>query len=436
MRSTVCFFRMATSVLAWSLVTGVPAAAQSAHDSTWVDHQRASAAAYAAADWPAFKYHLLRIGERLGRHPALVLALARADARLGDTAAAFEKLRSYAAMGLARDISADSSFATLHGSPAWATVIARLQANLRPVGESRVAFALPDSDFVAEDITWDGAGRRFLVSSMRHRKVVAVSPAGAVTGFAPVGDDRLLAVLGVAADPVRHALWATIEPAPLALGVTPADSGGSAVLRFDLSSGRLARRFPMPGGGRGHEPGDLAVLPNGDAFVSDGRAGVVYVARAGADSLETLVPAGTFVSPQGPAPMPDGSRIFVADYALGLASVERATGRVEWLPAPADVALTGIDGLLLDGNSLIGVQNGVTPNRIIRVSLDAAMRRVTAVTVIAQDTSLFQEPTHGVLVDGALYVIANSGSGRFGPEGSPIPGARIVAPRVVRIRTR
>src|SRR5439155_2910453 len=278
MRSTVRFFPMATSVLAWSLVTGAPAAAQSAHDSTWVDHQRASAAAYAAADWPAFKYHLLRIGERLGRHPALVLALARADARLGDTAAAFEKLRSYAAMGLARDISADSSFAMLHGSPAWATVIARLQSNLRPVGESRVAFALPDSDFVAEDITWDGAGRRFLVSSMRHRKVVAVSPAGAVTGFAPVGDDRLLAVLGVAADPVRHALWATIEPAPLALGVTPADSGGSAVLRFDLSSGRLARRFPMPGGGRGHEPGDLAVLPNGDAFVSDGRAGVVYVA--------------------------------------------------------------------------------------------------------------------------------------------------------------
>jgi hypothetical protein len=339
-------------------------------------------------------------------------------------------------MGLARDISADSSFATLHGSAAWADLTARLQANLRPVGESSVVFALPDSDFVAEDITWDGAGRRFLVSSIRHRKIVAVTPAGAVSPFAPVGDERLLAVLGVAADAARHALWATVEPAPLALGLTAADSGGSAVLRFDLSSGRLARRYPMPGGGRGHEPGDLALLPNGDAFVSDGRAGVVYVARAGADSLETLVPAGTFVSPQGPAPMPDGSRIFVADYALGLASVERATGRVEWLPAPADVALTGIDGLLLDGTSLIGVQNGVTPNRIIRVSLDAAMRRVTAVTVIAQDTSLFQEPTHGALVDGALYVIANSGSERFAPDGSPLPGARMVAPRVVRVRLR
>src|ERR1043166_8506771 len=70
MRSTMGFLRMATSPLAWSFLTTRPAAAQSGHDSTWVDHQRASAAAYAAADWPAFKYHLLRIGARLARASA------------------------------------------------------------------------------------------------------------------------------------------------------------------------------------------------------------------------------------------------------------------------------------------------------------------------------------------------------------------------------
>ena len=432
MRPAARCLLLSTSLLARSLTSGPAARALSAPDSTWLDHQRASAAAYAAGDWTAFKYHLLRVGERLGNHPALLLALARADARLGDGGAALEKLRSYAAMGLGRDISDDSSFMSLHGSAAWTAVMEQLRRNLEPVGGSTVAFALPDSDFVAEDLTWDGPGKRFIVSSMRHRKLVAVSPDGAATAFAPVGGDRVWAILGVAMDRARGALWATTEAVPFALGVLPADSGRSAVLRFDLANGRLLKRYPLPTGA-GHEPGDLAVLPNGDVFVSDGRAGVIYVVRAGADALETLVPPGTFISPQGPALALDGSRILVADYALGLASVDRATGRVEWLPAPADIALTGIDGLLLDGTSLIGIQNGVTPNRIIRVNLDAAQRRVTAVTVIAQDTSLFDEPTHGVLVDGVLYVIANSGAGRFGPDGLPIKGARIVAPRIVRI---
>src|SRR5207302_1668043 len=81
-------------------------------------------------------------------------------------------------------------------------------------------------------------------------------------------------------------------------------------------------------GERGHEPGDIAVAPNGDLFVSDGRAGKLYVVRDGRVALDTLVPAGHLFSPQGIAPDPDGRRLFVADYLYGVAIVDRVTGAV------------------------------------------------------------------------------------------------------------
>ena len=97
--------------------------------------------------------------------------------------------------------------------------------------------------------------------------------------------------------------------------MNPADSGRAAILQYDVASGTLRGRYELPRDGTAHEPGDIAVAPNGDLFVSDGRAGVIYVIREGSTSLDTLVRAGPRVSPHGLAPDRDGARVFVADCA-------------------------------------------------------------------------------------------------------------------------
>ncbi len=81
--------------------------------------------------------------------------------------------------------------------------------------------------------------------------------------------------------------------------MNPADLGRAAILQFDVASGTLRGRYELPRDGTAHEPGDIAVAPNGDLFVSDGRAGVIYVIREGSTSLDTLVRAGPLASPQG-----------------------------------------------------------------------------------------------------------------------------------------
>ena len=133
-------------------------------------------------------------------------------------------------------------------------------------------------------------------------------------------------MLGLALDPERRILWATTEGLPQARGLPAADRGRAAVLQYDLDSGRQLRRYDLPDDGQRHEPGDIALGPGGDLYVSDGGFGAVYVARPAGSGLETLVERGAFfASPQGPAATPDGRRLFVADYARGIGVVDLAS---------------------------------------------------------------------------------------------------------------
>jgi hypothetical protein len=105
------------------------------------------------------------------------------------------------------------------------------------------------------------------------------------------------------------------------------DWGRSAVLCYDLRSGKLLRRIDGP---RGSALGDMALMANGDVIVSDGEGGGVYRLLAQGSVLERL-DDGDFISPQTPAMHPDGKHVFVPDYARGIGVLEVATKQMRWL---------------------------------------------------------------------------------------------------------
>jgi hypothetical protein len=310
-------------LLASMLVAPPLAAQQTSPDSTWRDHDRAARDARLRGDWTTSRAHLERIDATLSGHPAVVVALARASAQLGDTARALAELERLAAAGVSHDVEADSQLALVRRSSRGAAIIAKLRANLAPVGTFSPVATMKEADFVAEGIAWDAARERLLVSSMRHRRIDAVRRDGTVSSFIDLARDSTWSPLGLAIDASRGRLWVPVEWSPFALGLNPADSGRAAILRYDLGTGTLRARYALPRDGAQHEPGDIAVAPNGDLFVSDGRAGIVYVIRDGSATLDTLVRSGPLVSPQGLAIDPDGQRVFVADYALGIVTVDR-----------------------------------------------------------------------------------------------------------------
>lgn len=181
--------------------------------------------------------------------------------------------------------------------------------------------------------------------------------------------------------------------------------------------------------------GDMPLAPNDDVIVSDGEGGRVYRLPAKATVLEHL-DNGEFISPQTPAMYTDGKHIFVPDYLRGIGVLEISTKQVRWLSMGEGFALNGIDGLYFDHGTLIAVQNGTSPERVVAFDLDPSLTRITSETIIERSTNTLGDPTHGVIIDDDFYYIANSGWDVIDDHGNMRPGAKPSEPRVMRARVR
>jgi hypothetical protein len=381
--------------------------------------------AYRAQDHPAFLAAIERADSLRPAHPAILYALASARALSGDGPCAIATLGRIADMGLAYDPTADPDFHALGDEPGFAAVAARLRANAAALGTADTALTLPWRDFVPEGIARDPATGAFFVSGVHRRVVVRVGADGEVAPFV----EGLWSALGLAVDPARRILWIGTAAIPETAGVDSTEIGRGAVVAVDLDSGRRVRTLSLPQDGREHVPGDLSLAPDGTLFVSDGAAGVLWVLRPGAEALEPLAGSDALVSPQGSALSADGRTLWLADYSLGLLAVDPATGATRRLAQPADAALLGIDALLVHGDDLIAVQNGVRPPRVLRLEVDPLAARVRSWRVVASGLPEFDEPTGAAIVDGRLHLIANSHWNRF--EAGRLADASALSPPLV-----
>lgn len=235
-------------------------------------------------------------------------------------------------------------------------------------------------------------------------------------------------MMAIAVDSPRHLLWASTAALPHAAGYREQDKGKCALLAFDPRDGKLVKRFDAGGANDPRQMGDLAVAPNGDVYVSDGGAGCMYRARPDAAALEIIDTHLT--SPQGPVFSADGRRIYVADYVEGIATVDLPGGACRRPGWKLGIATNGIDGLTRYGNSLIGVQNGAAPKRIMRYLLDPAGTRVVKSEVLEAIPERLGEPTHGVIVDSRYYFTANAGFSQFDQNGKLPAGVTLSAPQI------
>jgi len=226
-------------------------------------------------------------------------------------------------------------------------------------------------------------------------------------------------------------LWAT-EVAVQGLYFSPEqDWGRSALLCYDINTGRLLRRIEGP---HGSSLGDMALTTNGDVVASDGDGGGVYLLTEADKALKRL-DGGDFISPQTPTMHPDGKHIFVPDYERGIALLEISTGRVQWLESAGRFALNGVDGLYFHRGQLIAVQNGTSPERVVVFTLDATLTRIESERIIERSTATLGDPTHGVVIGGDFYYIANSGWDVIDDHGDAKPGTKPSAPRVMRVNS-
>ena len=378
-------------------------------------HYQEAVLAYEARDLDAFLRHAREAQALRPTHGGVTYALASAQALVGDTAGALRTLRRFAALGYTADLAADSDFVSLRGSTGYGEVARHLERNRGALVASRPAFELADTALLTEGVAYDERGRMFYVGSVHRGKILRVSPQGAVSDFVEVEGGRW-APLGMRVDARRRLLWVAAAALPQTAGHSPADSGQSALLRYDLRTGRLTGRF-APSDGKPHVIGDLEITRAGVVFATDSRAATIYRVPPGGESLEPFLASPLLLSPQGLALTPDERALYLADYARGILRVDLRRRVVSPVETAEDVMALGVDGLYLHGGSLIGIQNGVTPHRVTRFTLAPGGDRIVRAEVLERAHPQYDEPTLGVLVGGELYYVANSQWERFGGDG-------------------
>jgi hypothetical protein len=167
--------------------------------------------------------------------------------------------------------------------------------------------------------------------------------------------------------------------------------------------------------------------------MTDSSEPVLYRLRDGADTLDRITHP-LFRSLQGMAPTPDGKAIYVADWSHGILRVDLGSREVIRLSDAPGSSSLGCDGIALHNGTIIAVQNGATPRRITRFTLDAAGTGIVRAEVLDRNTAVADEPTLGTVVDGEFVYIANSQWEKHDGSGAPLSGARRMRPVLLVIR--
>ncbi|MGI8743915.1 MAG: SMP-30/gluconolactonase/LRE family protein [Bryobacteraceae bacterium] len=376
----------------------------------WRVLNQAARQAAQAKDYAKLRAILLELKPLMPGNPRITYNLAASEAMLGQREVSLSHLRDLAGMGLVYDLPADADFTSLKNSPEFAAILARMNENKRPVTHSTPAFTLAENDLLPEDIAYDSKTRRFFVSSVRKAKILTTGG----EQFAKAD----WSVLALAVDPERRILWATTGWVPHCEHCDKADKDKTALLAFDLDSHALKQRIDSPVKGL---LGDMTIGRRGDIYVSEGIHGAVFHLKPGGKQLERLDIPGQFPSPQTPALSEDEKTLYVPDYARGIAAIDLVHRTANWRTAtwlqPADdIALNGIDGLYVYGNSFLAVQNGTNPPRVMKFSRDLQEQQV-----LEANTPGLGEPTHGTLVGNIFYVIANTGWSAYDDKGVKKP---------------
>lgn len=293
----------------------------------------------------------------------------------------------------------------------------------------RVVAHLADSTFWPEGLDVDSASGTVYVASLRHGVVAAVTRGGTAREIGARDRAEVGSIFGVRFDARRHVLWATTSRAPEAS--SPAQTRAS-LLQLDPGDGRVLRRWDVPAVAGRQVLGDLAVADNGDVYVTDSAQPVLYLLRSGADSL-IEIRSPLFRSLQGVAPRPDGQAVYLADYSSGLLHLSTSTGAVTRLATPPGVSTRGCDGIVWHRGSIVAVQNGASPPRIMKFSLDSSGVAVAGAAVIDQRLPVADEPTIGAMLGDEFVYVANSQWEKHDAQGRRIASRPLTPPIVLGI---
>jgi hypothetical protein len=384
----------------------------------------------------------IKLREKQPLNPDHIAGMSIAYAMMGRQTTSFDYMWRLQKMGLSYDFSEVEEMDFLRNTEVYDYLHDLLMRQGGAMGQSETVFSLGNEAAVPVALEWDGSRDRFLVGTVVDGLVLAVDEHGATEELMRAGDDNgLWSITGIRVDEANNRLWLATAAIPLFSNFDPDTFGQSALVEFKLDSLELIERYQAPADGMRHELGPIAQMPSGDIYVADRLAPLVFRKLVGSDSLERFTTLTEMAGLRDMTLGPGGHFLYLSDSENGILIIDPAQQIAARLEGPDTLNLWGIEGIFSTGNSLVVVQSGTSPQRVMKLTLDENFRKVTEIVPLAVAQDGFDWPTFGTIREDYAYFFANGQL--LDPESSDTvqvmrtqlnPTEKIVAPDMQRFK--
>ena len=349
---------------------------------------------------------------------------------------AFNMMLSMQQQGLAVDWDAIDAVESLREYPLYAYLRDLMAEAGEPGGDAELLWKV-DTDYpMPEALAYNEKSAHVYVGTVRDGKILVRGSDD--TEFKVFAEHStvpgLKGVFDLLVDEKRGHLWVATAAVGQYRHARRSDAGRTALLKLDIETGEKLGEFRVLPDGRPHLLGAIVQASDGTIYAADGLSPQVYRLGPTDERPEPLVGSPNFSSLRGIALSQDEKRLYVSDYDHGIFFFNLG-GNLEGyaLGVPPTLNLGGVDGLYQWEGYLIAIQNGVTPERVLRLELDDSGRRVANVATVAKALPEFEIPTFGAIADDELLFFASSHWRMVDNDGRPLDPPLPAVP-VLRVR--
>ncbi len=354
-----------------------------------------------------------RLVELMPQEAEYQYRLARGYALADQKSKAFNALIKLQQLGLSYDLDAQADFDNIRSLPVFNYINEGMRENGKPFGSGEIVFSINSAyaGMLYESLTWDSKRKDFLMGSVRDGSIIRINQAGERSVFVQPKagtTEGPWGAMDVLADVEGDALWVASAAMSHYNGLTPQNSGMSGVFKYRLSDGELLQRILLPADKRPHLINQLHLAANGDLYMVNSFHNQVLKINQGENQIRAVFGTPRFQNIRGLTSDPKQRFLYFSDYEKGLFAVDLKAQQLIDLGRDQRAIYGGIEELTYDDGGLIIVQNGITPERVMRLILDESGATVDKIVPIEASHPMFDSPTYGTVIGDKFYYIANS----------------------------
>ncbi len=336
-------------------------------------------------------------------HPTYTYNLAAAFALNGKENEAITVLQKVVLMNHTTAFETDDDFKSIANSEGFQQILGLKKVQEQTISNSNKIVSLSEKELHPEGLEFLPKSNLWLASSIRKRKIVSFNvKTGKCSDW--FIDDQLYAVFSIKKDASEQFLWVATAVIPEMERFSADLDGKAAVLKIDIKTKKVVQRFEMEGN---HVFDDLYVTKTNEVYVSDSNKPIIYKIQSDV-MAEWISLEKEAYNLQGITMNADESKLFIADYLKGISVISLRDKSRQWLTFPDGTIGKGMDGLCFYKSSLIAVQNGVKPIRLVQFNWNEEQNTITGFRIIDHNRSEFNEPALATIVKDRLYFFANS----------------------------